>query len=171
MSQSLKGRLDKIIHEQNLASERVLVNSFAIDLGISVLDCAAALVYLHQADTFSKDEHMPAMVLDNNPKPSLSIKMVRYRLSVGIKHLITLENLKQVLVEESGVDVNNIKNVKIRDDFTLVELPDGMPPDIFQHLRTVTINHYELDIKRLKSRHKKRGGYPHRRLSSNSSQT
>lgn len=85
------------------------------------------------------------------------IKMVRYRLDVGGKHQITSEELKKVLVEESGVDWNNINNVNIQSDYTLVELPDEMPQDIFLHLKTVEIKQHKLDIKRVKTRNKKRG--------------
>lgn len=176
MSQFLKNRLKQIIREQNLITERALVNTLAAELQINVLDCAAALIYLNQADSASKDQQSPTKSIETSPQPlpaiiSPVIRMVRYRLSVGLKQQINAEILKQVLVEESGVDVNNIKNVNIRDDYTLVELPDAMPPDIFQHLKTVAINQHQLDIKRLKARYKKRGGYQHRRFSVNNSQS
>jgi len=167
--QQLKSQLEQIIQSRNLAAERAQVDNLAAELGVNVLDCAAALLYLIQADATSQDDRLPEKVLAISAQISPAIRMVRYRLNVGLKQQVTLETLKQVLVEESGVDVNNIKNVKIRDDYTLVELPDAMPPDIFQHLKTVAINQHELDIKRLKVRHKKRGGYPHRRLRNNNS--
>jgi hypothetical protein len=89
--------------------------------------------------------------------------MVRYRLDIGSQHQITLEDLKKILVDESGVDKNNIANVSIRNLYTLIDLPDAMPPDIFQHLKLVEFNQQKLDIKRVKSRNKKRGGVLQRR--------
>lgn len=86
----------------------------------------------------------------------LGIKMVRYRLDVGYKHQINSEELKRVLIEESGVDKNNINNINIQGDYTLVELPDEMPQDIFLHLKSVEIKQHKLDIRRVKARHKKR---------------
>ena len=91
------------------------------------------------------------------------IKMVRYRLDVGCKHQITLEELKKVLIDESGVD-NNCININIQGDYTLVELPDEMPQDIFMHLKSVEIKQHKLDIKRVKARNKKRGNNYRRRL-------
>ena len=91
------------------------------------------------------------------------IKMVRYRLDVGCKHHITLEELKKVLIDESGVDKNCI-NINIQGDYTLVELPDEMPQDIFMHLKSVEIKQHKLDIKRVKARNKKRGNNYRRRL-------
>lgn len=91
------------------------------------------------------------------------IKMVRYRLDVGCKHQVTSEELKRVLIEESGVDKNNINNINIQRDYTLVELPDEMPQDIFLHLKSVEIKQHKLDIRRVKARNKKRGGNHNRR--------
>jgi hypothetical protein len=86
------------------------------------------------------------------------IKMVRYRLDVGHKHQVTLEQLKRVLIEESGVDKNNINDINIQGDYTLIELPDTMPPDIFLHLKSVEINQHKLDIRRVKARNNKKRG-------------
>ncbi|MDO9270662.1 MAG: DbpA RNA binding domain-containing protein [Methylobacter sp.] len=85
-----------------------------------------------------------------------SIKMVRYRLDVGSRHQVTSEELKKILIEESGVDKNNINNINIQGDYTLVELPDEMPQDIFLHLKSVEIKQHKLDIKRVKARNKRR---------------
>ncbi|MFI3156186.1 MAG: DbpA RNA binding domain-containing protein [Methylococcaceae bacterium] len=97
------------------------------------------------------------------PSIQAGIKMVRYRLSVGCKHQVTSEEIKKVLIEESGVDKNNIKIINIQGDYTLVELPDEMPQDIFLHLKMVEIKQHKLDIKRVKVRSKKRGNHYNRR--------
>ncbi|MDO9141141.1 MAG: DbpA RNA binding domain-containing protein [Methylobacter sp.] len=91
------------------------------------------------------------------------IKMVRYRLDIGGKHQVTPEELKKVLVEESGVDKNNINNINIHGDYTLLELPDEMPQDIFLHLKSVEVKQHKLDIRRVKTRTKKRGNNYRRR--------
>jgi len=93
----------------------------------------------------------------------LSIRMVRYRLAVGGKHQLVAEDLKKILIEESGVDKKNINIINIQGDYTLVELPDEMPQDIFLHLKTVEIKQYKLDIKRVKARNKKRSNNRNRR--------
>lgn len=90
------------------------------------------------------------------------IKMVRYRLDVGCKHQVTLEELKKILIEESGVDKNNINVINIQGDYTLVELPDEMPQDIFLHLKSVEIKQHKLDIKRVKARNKRGNNYGRR---------
>ena len=158
----LKNRILEILNSQNLDIQRALISTVQAELGIDSLTCAAALAYL---TTQSADNTLPPTDIGNEAidhqlptiNAPLSIKMIRYRLDVGRKHRITLEQLKKVLVEESGVDKNNINNINIQNLYTLIELPDEMPPDIFQHLKLVEINQQKLDIKRVKARNKKRG--------------
>jgi len=113
-------------------------------------------------------KHLPnapkTSALDNSEAviPPPNIKMVRYRLDVGSKHQVTSEDLKKILIDESGVDKNNINNLNIQGDYTLVELPDEMPQDIFLHLKSVEIKQRKLDIKRVKARNKRRNNYGRR---------
>jgi len=148
----LKDRLQPLL-ANCLDSQRTQIQTLATELGTDVLSCAAALLYLALPPT-------PAIIL---VEPINTIKMVRYRLDVGSEHQISEETLKKVLVEESGVDKNNINNINIRGLYTLIDLPDSMPSDIFQHLKTVEINQRPLAIKRVKSRFKKRSNLHRRR--------
>ncbi|CAA9892928.1 DbpA RNA-binding domain-containing protein [Candidatus Methylobacter favarea] len=157
----LKTLLQPILQGKTIESERTLIKEVAAELHTDILDCAAALLIClnQEAPAFKhafcctpqKPDKLTAL-----ESLQTSTKMVRYRLDVGRKNQLTLEELKKVLVEESGVDKNNIRNVNIQADYTLIELPDKMPLDIFEHLKSVEINHHKLDIKRVKSRHKKR---------------
>ena len=160
----LKNRLLKILAVENLETQRNFIKTITHELEIDSLSCAAALIYLTQqleAPT-SKDKNVDGQLPTKNK--SFTIKMVRYRLNVGSDHSITTEQLKKALIEESGVDKNNINNINIQRTYTLIELPDEMPPDIFQHLKSVEINQQKLDIKRVKTRNnKKRGNNPLRR--------
>ncbi len=166
-NEPLKNRLQKIISSLNLDSQREFISALAVELEVDSLTCAAALVHLTQAientspPALSEDKKTDQQLPINNMLPGL--KMVRYRLDVGSKHHISLEQLKKVLIEESGVDKNNIHNVNIQSLYTLLELPDEMPPDIFQHLKLVEINQHKLDIRRVKARNNKKRGNNHMR--------
>ncbi|MEI6065770.1 MAG: DbpA RNA binding domain-containing protein [Methylococcaceae bacterium] len=157
----LKNRLQHIINSTNIDSQREFISTLAAELQIDTLTFAAALMYLTQTlentlPPACQEDKKTDLQLPTNNSP-LILKMVRYRLDVGSKHRITLEQLKKVLIEESGVDKKNIHNVNIQYLYTLIELPDEMPPDIFQHLKLVEINQQKLDIRRVKARNKKRG--------------
>jgi hypothetical protein len=164
----LKNLLQPILQRQSIDTERTLIKELAAELQTDILDCAAALLnYLNQeAPAFNQISCYKTQYTDKLTSfESIQggTKMVRYRLDVGRKNQITVEELKKVLVEESGVDKSNIHNVNIQPDYTLIELPDKMPLDIFQHLKLVEINHHKLNIKRVKSRNNKKRRNPRSR--------
>lgn len=149
--QLLKKQLHHILNSEHLDSQRSRITAITTELGVDLLESAAALLWL------AENNNLVSSCAEKKTGSQPGIRMVRYRLDVGSKHQVTLEELKKVLVEESGVDKNNINNVSIRNLYTLIELPDSMPADIFQHLKSVEINQRKLDIKRVKTRNKKRG--------------
>jgi hypothetical protein len=160
----LKNCLQQILTNENLLAERNSIKTIAAELGIDSLECASALLYLLQkGKSITPVEQKTNTAVLPPVIGQLNIKMVRYRLAVGSKHQLDLDALKRVLVEESGVDKNNIHNVKIQDIYTLIDLPDEMPLDIFQHLKTVEINQQKLDIRRVKARNNKKRGNNHYR--------
>ena len=158
----MKDQLQHVLSNSNLDANRALIRTLCTDLKIDNLTCAAALLTLVHADEKVKQA---SQLVD--PEPSTStlttstvatgIKMIRYRLDVGSKQLVTADQLRKLLIEESGVDKNNINNIHIHSLYTLLELPDEMPPDIFLHLKTVEINQHKLDIRRVKTNNKRRG--------------
>lgn len=152
LAESLKTALS----HGGLEAERAQILGIVAELGIDVLDCASALLRLLKPTCQTEIVASQTLVAKTKPVNS-TIKMVRYRLDIGSQHQLNAEILKKVLVEESGVDKKNINAINIQGLYTLIELPDAMPPDIFQHLKMVEINHRKLDIKRLKNRNKKRG--------------
>ena len=174
----LKDQVQRIIATQDIEAQRQLINAIAAELNISVLDCAAALVNLNGdqrdkatplnavLDTPSQNQTTSATQQTNgNPLTSQpGIRLVRYRLDLGNQHKVSLDEIKSVLVEESGVDIKNITNARILDSFTLIDLPDEMPQEIFHHLKSVEINGQKLDIRRVKARNKKRGNRRHRQV-------
>jgi hypothetical protein len=161
-AEPLKNRLRQILKSENLEPHRILISAIAAELDVNILDCAAALVYLNQPAVSRLpidlwEEQKPAIRI----LPPLNlppVRMVRYRLDVGRTHLVTAEEIRKVLVEESGVDKKNINRVDIHGLYTIIELPAGMPPDIFQHLKAVEINQQKLNITRVKVRSGKKRG-------------
>lgn len=156
----LKNRLQQILASENLDTQRVLLKTMAAELGTELLDLAAALMYLNDQDsksfTASAEQKTTHQKEFDSTRPNF--KLVRYRLDVGSQHQVTAEELKKILVDESGVDINNINNINIQSLHTLIDLPDNMPQDIFLHLKSVEINHHPLNIKRVKSGHNRKRG-------------
>ncbi|PPD05272.1 MAG: hypothetical protein CTY29_02290 [Methylobacter sp.] len=155
---ALKARIRTILETEDLSSSRITVQAIAKDLGLDWLDCASVLLrLLNQTDLEA------CLTKPETPSLTASPKMVRYRVEIGSKHRMTVAELCKTLVDESGVDKNNIRNINMQAEYTIIELPEGMPPDIFAHLKTVEIQQRPLQIKRLKTNGKKRRNFKRNR--------
>jgi hypothetical protein len=153
LEEPLEECLQQVVRERNLASQRELIRSIAARLNVNLLDCAAALLYLRQLQLAPPSKGVESKT-DGLSKPNY--RSVRYRLDVGTQHHVTKEQIQAVLIEESGVDKKRIGRIDIRHGYTLVELPDGMPADIFQLLSEATLGERKLAIKRVKSNNRRR---------------
>ncbi len=153
-----KKRLKNVLDNENIDRQRDLIRDIIADLDWNLEDCAAALVYLSQPNLYQRVKKMEQVSESNDdfdiPLTVTQNKTVRYRLNVGDKHQVKQEEIKNVLVDESGVDRKRIGRIDIRHHYTIVELPDGMPADIFQLLSEVEIRQQKLKIKRLKLQRK-----------------
>ncbi len=158
----LEDRIRKVVKDKDLTEYIVSQKTILSKLDIDPIVGAAALNFLLQ-ELFYKAEEEKKFKIERNQACALqNIRMFWYRIEIGKEHRISVEMLKQVLVEESGVEWRQIGRIDIRDQYTLVQLPNGMPTELLQHLKKVTINQKQLGIQRLK----KRSGKKHRRKKS-----
>ncbi|MDT4330935.1 DbpA RNA binding domain-containing protein [Methylomonas sp. MED-D] len=156
--EKLKRRLQRIVKEQDLTQQREFVAGAMAEQGMDALTCAAALIYLSHPQLFGGSVAAGAPVPAKSTAvetstaklPWLDYKMVRYRLDVGLQHQVAREQIQDILVQESGVDKRRIGRIDIRQHYTLVELPDGMPTDIFQLLTEAAIGPHKLNIRRVR---------------------
>ena len=77
---------------------------------------------------------------------SVEAGMVRYRIAVGCEHKAEPKHIVGAIANEAGLSNQDIGRIDIFDDHSLVDLPDGMPKDIFQHLRKVRICGHKMRI-------------------------
>jgi len=82
--------------------------------------------------------------------------MASYRIEVGNNHDVKPGNIVGAIANEAGLDSKNIGHIKIYDDYSLVDLPDGMPKDVFNELKKVWVSGQQLKISRLVSGNEKR---------------
>ena len=55
-------------------------------------------------------------------------------------------NIIGAIANEAGLESQHIGRLSIRDDYSLIDLPDGMPQEVFQHLKKVWVNQQQLRI-------------------------
>ena len=68
---------------------------------------------------------------------------------MGREQGATPQNIVGAIANEAGVESRYIGRIEIFDDYSTVDLPDGMPAEIFQHLRRVRVRQYPMNISRL----------------------
>jgi ATP-dependent RNA helicase DeaD len=77
--------------------------------------------------------------------------MEMFRIEVGHEHEVQPGNIVGAIANEAGVDAEHIGHIDIRDNFSLVELPEGMPNAVFHDLKKVWVSGQLLKITRVES--------------------
>ncbi len=75
--------------------------------------------------------------------------MERYRIEVGLKHDVKPGNIVGAIANEAEIESEYIGRIEIFDDYSTVQLPEGMPREIFKHLKSVWVSGQRLQISRL----------------------
>ena len=74
--------------------------------------------------------------------------METFRIEVGHAHKVMPGNIVGAIANEAGLDSQFIGRIEIYDDYSLVDLPEGMPKSTFQDLHKVWICGRQLKISR-----------------------
>jgi ATP-dependent RNA helicase DeaD len=75
--------------------------------------------------------------------------MDRFRIEVGHDDGVKPGNIVGAIANEAGLEGRYIGRIEIRDDYTTLDLPSGMPKEIFQHLKKTRVCGRPLAIKRI----------------------
>lgn len=113
----------------------------------------------------SKDDPFPANKKERKPREARDFKeprersnrkdeppaegLQRYRIEVGHDHEVKPGNIVGAIANEAGLDSKYIGHIKIFDDYSLVDLPEGMPKDTFNDLKKVWVAGQQLKISQL----------------------
>ena len=74
--------------------------------------------------------------------------MDRYRIEVGWRDRVKPGNIVGAIANEAGLNGRSIGRIQIFDAHSLVDLPKGMPEEVFQGLRRLKVMNRELQISR-----------------------
>ena len=76
--------------------------------------------------------------------------METYRIEVGHDHEVQPGNIVGAIANEAGLDSKNIGRIDIHDDYSLIDLPEGMPKEVYSDLRKTWVAGQKLNITRVK---------------------
>lgn len=72
---------------------------------------------------------------------------VRYVLAVGLEHGVQPSNIVGAIANEAGIESQHIGQIKIYDNYSTVDLPEGMPKEIYRHLQKAWVCGQRLAIR------------------------
>jgi ATP-dependent RNA helicase DeaD len=159
-----KETITGVLASQDLSFFDGLVTSYAAEHGREAHEIAAALAYLAQKDRPIKppaappprqeprDEGRSAPRGKERSREHFASRDaprrrgVRYRIEVGHEHGVQPGNIVGAIANEAGIDAVHIGRIDIFDAYSTVELPEGMPSDVYQRLRKAWVCGQQLSI-------------------------
>ena len=160
-----KQRITDTLAVEELDFYLQLMEQYQIEHNVSALEIAAALAKLVQGDTPLLLKNPPKKAKDRDEgKPSRSerpaksrpkadraadIEMETFRIEVGKIHGVKPANIVGAIANETGLDGDHIARIKIEENYSTVELPVGMPKDLFRELKKVWVAGQQLNITRM----------------------
>jgi ATP-dependent RNA helicase DeaD len=168
-----KQQLSETIESQDLSFFEQVISSYQQDHDSDPTEVAAALAYLVQKSRPLKPvkhvqerparEDRPSRDRDDRPRSNDRSErsprrtgqssdnraeqgMDSYRVEVGKLDGVEAKNLVGAIANEAGIDSKDIGRITILDDHSVIDLPEGMPKDLFQQLGKVWVNNKQLNI-------------------------
>jgi ATP-dependent RNA helicase DeaD len=170
----LKGKIAATLGDaklaETLAALKAALGDYEREQSIPALDLAAAMAYLIQGEAPVRETvpsprlraethglrgkgegqmpHAEAKPRERTPKRNEGLET--FRIEVGKTHGVKPGNIVGAIANEAELDAKNIGRVQIFDDHSLVDLPEGMPKEVFKHLGKVWVSGQQLKISRLR---------------------
>jgi ATP-dependent RNA helicase DeaD len=151
-----------------------LIEQYQQEHNVTPLEIAAALAKLVQGETPLLMQNLPKKPKDSRedrpsrddrssrsdrpqkdrkPKRAFGggadIEMETYRIEVGHAHGVKPGNIVGAIANETGIDGDHIARIRIQDDYSTVELPAGIPKELFQELKKVRVAGQQLNISKM----------------------
>ena len=149
-----KEQVSEILESQELEFFEELVDDLQSSFDIGHRKIAAALTYLLQKErplqldeSFAEEEIVEEKPERRRPSaPRSTSGLVSYRVEVGRVHGVNPGNLVGALSNEGKIDARSIGRINIFDNFTLIDLPEGITPDQLHKMRKITVCDEQLQI-------------------------
>ncbi|MCK5307909.1 MAG: DbpA RNA binding domain-containing protein, partial [Zetaproteobacteria bacterium] len=163
-----KQRITDTLAEDDAGLFTQLIEQYQQEHNVPGIEIAAALARLLQGDAPFLLQHKPQHKADKSrdkgdtplrKKParkkgerpagkrsSPDEGMQTFRIEVGKNHKVMPGNIVGAIANEAGLDSQHIGRINIYDDYSLIDLPDGMPRAVFNDLKKVRVGGKQLNI-------------------------
>ena len=151
-----KEQIAETMESEDLEFFEELIDSYQSEYDVGLRRIAATLAYLVQKD---RPLQMPAgkeePIAEAEPagrersfagRGTPSSGLCRYRIEVGRNHGVEPRHIVGAISNEAQISSSDIGQIKLFDEFSLVDLPEDMPPAIFRVLQGVWVCGRQLKI-------------------------
>jgi ATP-dependent RNA helicase DeaD len=164
---NFKQAIADTLANEDLKLYQEILEQYQFEHNVPALDVAAALAKLFHGDkplllkketkkeSFKKperersDNDRPRKKRRTNDERFLSPEeegMERYRLEVGHEQKVKPGNIVGAIANEAEIESKHIGRINIFDNYSVVDLPQGMPKEILQHLRNTYVGGKKINI-------------------------
>ena len=171
-----KQKISDTLAAGELAFMQSLVEQYQQEHDVPALEIAAALANLSIGDRpllMKPEKPRPARAMtDSTPRKDRGEQRrrkpqarpdkgwERFRLEVGSQHGVKPGNIVGAIANEAGLDGQHIGHIEINEEFSLIDLPVGMPHEVFSDLKKVWVCGQALRISRLDKPASRKKGTP-----------
>ncbi|VUD56741.1 ATP-dependent RNA helicase DeaD [Thalassocella blandensis] len=168
-ARDFKSQVAEVMATGDGSQFQYIVDQLCQEQNSSAEDIAATLVYLLQKDKpLVLPKEKPLVTREsrrdfndddsgnrerggrNSRKKSKQndVGMESYKIDVGKEHDVTPREIVGAIANEAGIEGQYIGQIRIQDSFTIVDLPEGMPKEVFQHLKKIRVKQRPLNIEK-----------------------
>ena len=181
-----KTKITEVLDQNGLDFFKDVIEQYRQEHDVPSSEIAAALAKIAQGDSplllserkaFRQDrnddwkprERRSGIGLDSESRPPRRDKREykrmppetgteRFRIEVGYKHGVRPGNIVGTISNEAGLDSKFIGRIELYEDYSTVDLPEGMPREVVQILKKAWVSGEQMRISRLDVSSKKNKG-------------
>jgi len=152
----LKTKLSSTIEAEQLGFYEELITDYQYESGTSIRTIAGALAFLTQGERPLLPPPPPptpprsTSPRREGPRPprtsSMKPGMERYRIEVGLEHGVHPKHIVGAIANEADLEGKYIGPITLHDEYSTVDLPEGMPKALLKHLRRVWVCGRQLQL-------------------------
>ncbi len=149
----LSGLIKTLGEELELDPEQIALAALSLAIGPNPLLAQGDEAWLKQASQNNRRDDRredKGQIRRRNDRNSGAPEnnMERFRVAVGHRDRVKPGNLVGAIANETGLKGRMIGRIQIFDSYSLIDLPKGMPENIFKDLKKLRVMNQELNISR-----------------------
>lgn len=158
-----KQQITDTLANEELEFYTTIIEQYESEHDVPAIEVAAALAKLVQGDEplllkkpaktkerSGRDRERDRGSVKRKGGAALQGSMQRYRIEVGKDHGAKPGNIVGAIANEAGLNGKEIGQIDMHADFSIVDLPKGMPAEVFQGLQATRVAGQKLNISPVK---------------------